>query len=99
MTGWKRDDSLPYQLTRKPHLDKIFAKIGKKDPEQLRAIRNKIKQIAENPHRFKPLSATMKNKYRVHIYRSFVLVYTVHENEKTVELLDYDHHDNIYRND
>ncbi len=60
------------------------------------AIKNKIKQIIENPYRFKPLSSTMKNKWRVHIYKSFVLVYVIDEKEKIIELLDYDHHDNIY---
>lgn len=74
----------------------MFAKIWKKDPEQLNAIKNKIKQILEDPQRFKPLSATMKNKWRVHIYKSFVLVYAIYEKEQVVELLDYDHHDNIY---
>ena len=38
----------------------------------------------------------MKNKWRVHIYKSFVLVYVIDEKEKIIELLDYDHHDNIY---
>lgn len=87
---------MPYSLKIKPHVDKAFAKIGKKDPEQLNAIKNKIKQIIENPYRFKPLSSTMKNKWRVHIYKSFVLVYAIDEKEKIIELLDYDHHDNIY---
>ena len=89
--------SLAYSLKRKPHLDKIFAKISKKDPAQFKAIWKKIKQILEDPHRFKPLSATMKNKRRVHIYKSFVLVYKICEKENVVELWDYDHHDKIYR--
>ncbi|MBN1940740.1 MAG: type II toxin-antitoxin system mRNA interferase toxin, RelE/StbE family [Candidatus Diapherotrites archaeon] len=89
--------NLAYSLKRKPHLDKVFSKIAKKDPIQLQAIWKKIKQVLEDPHRFKPLSATMKNKRRVHIYKSFVLVYEIHEKEKIVELWDYDHHDNIYK--
>lgn len=97
MKAFKRADFLPYELKIKSHLNKIFAKIGKKDPEQLRAIKNKIKQILEDPYHFKPLSAKMKNKWRVHIYKSFVLVYAIYENEKIIELLDYDHHDNIYQ--
>lgn len=96
LKGFQRDDSLPYSLKIKPSLEKTFQKIGRKDPEQLKAIKNKIKQILENPNRFKPLSAAMKNKFRVHIYKSFVLVYEINEKEKIVELLDYDHHDNIY---
>jgi len=88
---------LPYELKRKEHLDKIFKKIGKRDPEQLDAINKKVKQILEDPYRFKPLGAMLKNKRRVHIYKSFVLVYEIHESEKTVELWDYDHHDKIYK--
>ncbi len=88
---------MAYSLKVKPHLDKLFRKIGKRDPEQLNAIQKKIKQIIDDPYRFKPLGAAMKNKRRVHVYSSFVLVYEIHENEKTVELLDYDHHDNVYR--
>ncbi|MBU0662537.1 type II toxin-antitoxin system mRNA interferase toxin, RelE/StbE family [Candidatus Micrarchaeota archaeon] len=88
---------LPYSLERKPHLDRVFTKLAKKDPAQLRAIHNKVKQIIENPHRFKPLGAKMKNMRRVHILKSFVLVYEIHESEKIVELWDYDHHDRIYR--
>ena len=88
---------LAYTLEVKPFLDKIFRKIGKRDPEQLRALRNKTRQILEDPYRFKPLSASMKNKRRVHVYGSFVLLYEIHENEKSVELLDYDHHDKIYK--
>jgi len=86
-----------YRLIVKPSLDKIFKKIGKRDPEQLDAINKKVKQILEGPYRFKPLGAILKNKRRVHIYKSFVLVYEIHENEKIVELWDYDHHDNIYK--
>lgn len=88
---------MPYELKRKKHLDKIFAKLAKKDPMQLEAIQKKIKQILEDPYHFKPLSAAMKNKRRVHIYKSFVLVYVIHEKEKIIELWDYDHHDKIYQ--
>lgn len=88
---------MPYELKAKPSLGKIFEKIGKKDPEQLDAINKKVKQILENPYRFKPLGAVLKNKRRVHIYKSFVLVYEIHEKEKIVELLDYDHHYKIYK--
>lgn len=88
--------SVAYTLKRKEHLDRVFAKIAKKGPVQFQAIQKKVKQILEDPHRFKPLSASMKNKRRVHIYKSFVLVYEIQEKKKIVELWDYDHHDKIY---
>lgn len=87
---------MSYSLRVKPHLIKIFEKLAKKDPIQHEAIQRKVKQILEDPHRFKPLSGSMKGKYRVHIMGSFVLVFVVLEDENAVELWDYDHHDNIY---
>ncbi|MEK6957615.1 MAG: type II toxin-antitoxin system mRNA interferase toxin, RelE/StbE family, partial [archaeon] len=68
---------MAYNLEVKPSLDKIFRKIGKRDPEQFKALRNKTRQILEDPYRFKPLSASMKNKRRVHVYGSFVLLYEI----------------------
>jgi addiction module RelE/StbE family toxin len=39
----------------------------------------------------------MKGARRVHISKSFVLVYEIDEKSKVVRLLDYDHHDKIYK--
>jgi len=39
----------------------------------------------------------MKGTRRVHVAKSFVLVYEFDENNKIIRLLDYDHHDKIYR--
>ncbi len=86
-----------YSLRIKPHLIKVFEKLAKRDSVQHEAIQKKVKQILEDPHHFKPLSGSMKNKFRVHIMGSFVLVFSILENEQAVELLDYDHHDNIYQ--
>ena len=84
-------------LKVKPHLAKIFKKLGRKDPVQLEAIHSKVKQILEDPYRFKPLRAPMQNKRRVHVIGPFVLIYAIYESEKVVELWDYGHHDNIYQ--
>jgi YafQ family addiction module toxin component len=86
-----------YSLKTKPRVDKIFEKLGKKDPVQLDAIHKKVKQILEESHRFKPLRAPMQHIRRVHIMSSFVLLYTINESEQSIELLDYDHHDNVYQ--
>ena len=86
-----------YSLVIKEHLGKVFGKLSKKNPRQLDIIKTKIQQILENPLHFKPLRAPLQNKRRVHIDKSFVLVYSVDENTKTVVLEEYDHHDNIYK--
>ncbi len=88
---------MSYSLKIKPHLEKVFEKLGKKDPVQLEAVHKKVKQILEDPHRFKPLHAPMQHIRRVHIMGSFVLLYTISESDHSVELLDYDHHDAVYR--
>lgn len=85
-----------YSLIIKPEADKIFSKIGKKNPKQMQIVFKKIRQIVSNPYHFKPLRGDMKGSRRVHIDKSFVLTYEIDEEKKIVRVLDYDHHDNIY---
>jgi len=86
---------MPYSLVISESLDKEFMKLSKKDKLQFEILSRKIKEILEDPYRFKPLTANMVGQRRVHI-RNFVLTYEILENEKSVRLLDYDHHDRIY---
>ena len=62
----------------KPSLEKILSKIKKKDPIMFKAIINKIEEIvnSENPDHYKPLRHDLKNKKRVHILKSFVLIFS-----------------------
>jgi len=85
-----------YSLALKPNVDKVFYKLGRKNPKQMLIITKKIGQILENPEHFKPLRGDMHGARRVHIDKSFVLTYEIDEQNKIVTLLDYDHHDNIY---
>jgi len=85
-----------YAIKNKPKIDSIFEKLSKKDPKRLEAIAKKLNEITEDPHRFKPLSNIMKGFRRIH-FGSFVLVYSIDEQNKVVTLEDYDHHDKIYR--
>ncbi len=85
-----------YSVSSKLNVDKIFEKLKKKNPKQLKIIYKKVKEILENPYHFKPLRGDMHGARRVHIDKSFVLTYEIDEKLKTVMLLDYDHHDNIY---
>lgn len=84
-------------LEVKESVEKSFEKTAKKDRVQSEAVKSKIKQILENPYRFKPLKAPMQNKRRVHVYGPFVLVYSIVENEKKVIIENYSHHDKIYK--
>jgi len=86
-----------YKLAVKENLDKKFKKLQKKDKEMLRLIERKVRDILEDPYRFKPLRKPLQDKRRVHIGGSFVLIYEVNEEEKIVTLFDFDHHDNVYK--
>ena len=85
-----------YNLEIKPTADKAFTKLAKKDKEQLRRIDAKIKQILENPYHFKPLRKPQDGYWRAHV-GSFVIVFEIFEDSKTVSIYDYNHHDYIYK--
>ena len=86
-----------YKLAVKETLDRKFNKLKKKNREMMMLIDSKVKDILDDPYRFKPLKKPLQNKRRVHQGGSFVLIYEVNEEERIVTLLDFDHHDNIYK--
>jgi YafQ family addiction module toxin component len=88
---------MPYLLELRKHVEKEFERIAKKSPIEEGAIKKKLVEILENPQRFKPLRKPMHGWWRVHIAKSFVLIYSIDEARKTVILEDYTHHDEAYR--
>ena len=77
-----------YALKIRKEVEKIFMKLAKKDKVSSIYISKKIKEIRENPYHFKPLRAPMQNYRRVHI-GSFVLIYSINENKKTIIIENY----------
>lgn len=75
---------------------KKIVKVKKRDKIQYEAFCKKRDEILENPLRYKNLQHDLSDKKRVHIYSSFVLVYSVDIKNNKVKFLDYEHHDNIY---
>lgn len=86
-----------YKLAVKESLDRKFKRLRTKDKELLRLIEKKVNEILTDPYRFKPLRKSLHNKRRVHVAGPFVLIYEIDEKEQFVTLLDFDHHDNIYK--
>jgi len=86
-----------YSFEVKDSVDKILAKLSKKDPKQLQIITRKIEEVIQNPVHYKNLRKPMQHLKRVHIGKSFVLVFSVNEKEKKVIFEGYDHHDRIYK--
>ena len=56
-----------------------------------------MNEIIENPHHYKPLKYDLAGEKRVHIMKSFVLKFGIHENTKTVEFIIFEHHGKVYK--
>ena len=86
-----------YDLDIKPEADKIFGKLAKKNKTQLEIINKKILEIQTNPqHEYKFLRNPLQLFNRVHIDRSFVLIFKINHEEQIIEIHYYDHHDKVY---
>ncbi|MBU4032910.1 MAG: hypothetical protein KKH41_00265 [Candidatus Thermoplasmatota archaeon] len=86
-----------YDYLLRKSVESIFFKLAKKKPKQLEIIFKKIEEIRMDPHRYKNLHSPLQHLKRVHIDKSFVLVFSIDEINKMVTIEDYDHHDAIYK--
>lgn len=79
-----------------PRLDKKLAQLAKKDRVQFEKILSKIDEIIVegDVNHYKNLKRPMQQYKRVHVYSSFVLLFTVQKNK--IIFADYEHHDYIY---
>lgn len=85
-----------YTCELRKSVEKIFFKLAKKNPNQLWIIEKKIEEIIQKPQHYKNLRKPLQHLKRVHIDKSFVLTFSVDENNKKVIIEDYGHHDDIY---
>lgn len=83
----------------KPHLQRILKKLYKKNRFSYEAVMKKITEImeSENPDHYKNLRHNMKDKKRVHIAKSYVLIFHYDKTKNHISFQDYDHHDKIYK--
>lgn len=86
-----------YNLAYFPSCKKEIKKHIKKNEELRKALKNKLEEIIFNPYKFKPLTGPLAGLRRVHIMKSFVLLYKVEEKTKTVILVRFVHHDEAYK--
>ncbi len=68
----------------------------KKNNKRFEIIEKKVTEISENPQRFKPLKSPLQGFRRVHIDKSFILIYEILEPEKKVKIIKFEHHDKAY---
>ena len=86
-----------YRLLIEEVLKARLKKLSKKNRPLYDAVLAKTKEILENPTHYKPLRHDLKGLRRVHLEKSFVLVFEVDEENRAVTLVDPQHHDEIYR--
>ncbi len=86
-----------YSFDIKDHLDKALNKLSKKNSKQFEIILKKISEVIQNPHHYKNLRKPLQHLRRVHIDKSFVLIFSVNKKEKRVLFEELDHHDRIYK--
>jgi YafQ family addiction module toxin component len=87
---------LRYSYEISKPLERELDKLHKKYKKRFEIILKKMSEILDDPHHYKPLQHDIKGLRRVHIDKSFVLVFEIIEAENKVIFLDFDHHDNIY---
>jgi len=83
--------------------DLLHLKIGKlvkKNKKLIEILNKKIQEIINNNtetiDRYKNLKHDLSDYKRVHIDKSFVLVFQVIKQKNFILFVDFDHHDNIY---
>ena len=79
-------------------LHKALQKLFKKDKKRYEIVWNKIKEIinSENVEHYKNLRRPLNDFKRVHIDKSFVLIFKYDSDKDKVIFYDFDHHDKIY---
>jgi len=87
-------DKDSFTLVVPENFEQILKKLKKKDRVMFQKLLGQVKKILNRPTAGKPLRNVLRNYRRVHI-DPFVLVYEIHGSE--VRLLDFDHHDKIYK--
>ncbi|MBI4116283.1 addiction module toxin RelE [Candidatus Pacearchaeota archaeon] len=87
-----------YKFRIEKKLEKILAKLERKNQELYLQIKKKIGEIvnSENIEHYKNLSHDLKEFKRVHIGH-FVLIFRFNVKDRLIYFEDFDHHDNIYK--
>lgn len=88
------ENLMRYQLIISKEARRALEKLKKKDVTLFSRVEQIIEKILENPELGKPLRYTFKNNRRIRV-GSFVLLYEILRD--VVRLVDFNHHDKIYK--
>lgn len=92
---------MPFNYDFSDEVEETLAKLFKKDRQTYEAIMKKVKEVASRDENtidfYKNLRHGMNEYKRVHIAKSFVLLFKVLKKEKFILFDKFDHHDNVYK--
>ncbi len=84
-----------YTLAYNTSFGRILKKLKRRDPVLLKELDRGIEKVLQEPAFGKSLRNVLRNYRRIHVEGSFVLLYEIRECE--IRLIDFDHHDRIYK--
>jgi mRNA-degrading endonuclease RelE of RelBE toxin-antitoxin system len=88
-------DSVQYTLNLTSLYKNSLKKIKQNKPDLLVPLEAGVAKILHSPELGKPLRNVLRNRRQIHVAGSFVLLYEISGTE--VRLLDFDHHNKIYK--
>lgn len=88
---------MAYAIKASPEFKEDYKKRCSENLGLKQAVNKKVMQVVKNPLHFKPLHAPLQGVRRVHVAKSFVVLFEVVEERKTVRLLRLAHHDEAYK--
>jgi len=92
---------VPFKYDFSDELEEVLAKFFKKDRRRYEIILAKVEEVIQRDEEtieyYKNLRHGLKEYKRVHIDKSFVLLFVVFKKEKFILFDKFGHHDNIYK--
>jgi len=92
---------MAFQFRLSDELKVKLRKLSKRDRFRTEIINKKIKEIiaddSETIERYKNLKYGLSQFKRIHIDKSFVLIFRVDKKNNLIVFEDFGHHDDIYR--
>jgi len=92
---------LPFKYDFSDELEETLSKLFKKDRKRCETLLKKIEEISLRDETtieyYKNLMYDLKEYKRVHIDKSFVLLFKVFKKEKFILFDKFKHHDEIYK--
>lgn len=92
---------MPFKYDFSDELEEILTKLYKKDKKIYEALLKKIEEVASRDNEtidfYKNTRHDLKEFKRVHVAKSFVLLFKVFKDKKFILFDRFGHHDDIYK--